>query len=137
MKVSVATKGKSTISLDFPGKTAAQVTVRDVKAGVTNKFPQVSIGLCLPQHPLEAPGYYDDVSQTYADTQLVANRQRLGLPTGEKPIPLTDENKTLAEYGVSDDVSLRLKDLGPQVGYRWLYIWEYVRLPNDTCSTQN
>jgi hypothetical protein len=41
MKVSVSTKGKPTITLDFPGKTPAQVTVQDVKAGVTNKFPQV------------------------------------------------------------------------------------------------
>lgn len=42
MKLSVSTKGKTTITLDFPGKTAEQVTIADVKAGVTNKFPQVS-----------------------------------------------------------------------------------------------
>lgn len=57
----------------------------------------------------------------------MSNRQRLGLPTGDKkPLPLTDEGKSLAEYGVSDGDSLRLKDLGVQIGYRWLYVWEYV-----------
>lgn len=59
--------------------------------------------------------------------QLVANRQRITLPAGkDKPIPLTDENKSLADYGVPGNTTLRLKDLGFQVGYRWLYIWEYV-----------
>ena len=43
-----------------------------------------------------------------------------------KPVVLADEKKTLADYGVSEGAKLRLKDLGPQVAYRWLYLWEYV-----------
>lgn len=58
------------------------------------------------------------------------NRQRITLPNAldkeKKPLPLTDDKKTLADYGVGEDGALRLKDLGFQVGYRWLYIWEYV-----------
>jgi very-long-chain enoyl-CoA reductase len=45
-----------------------------------------------------------------------------------KPVVLADEKKTLADYGVSEGAKLRLKDLGPQVAYRWLYLWEYVSL---------
>jgi very-long-chain enoyl-CoA reductase len=59
---------------------------------------------------------------------MVFNRQRLTLSVeGQaKPVVLADEKKTLADYGVSEGAKLRLKDLGPQVAYRWLYLWEYV-----------
>lgn len=59
------------------------------------------------------------------------NRQRLTLvPTGkEKPTALTEDNKSLADYGLSgSNVTIRLKDLGYQVAYRALYLWEYVSL---------
>jgi very-long-chain enoyl-CoA reductase len=46
-----------------------------------------------------------------------------------KPVVLADEKKTLADYGVTEGAKLRLKDLGPQVAYRWLYLWEYVSSP--------
>ena len=64
---------------------------------------------------------------------MVFNRQRLTLPVeGQaKPVVLADEKKTLADYGVSEGAKLRLKDLGPQVAYRWLYLWEYVRFPSS------
>lgn len=56
------------------------------------------------------------------------NRQRLTLPVdGGKPTPLVDEAKTLGDYGVASGTTLRLKDLGHQVPYRTLYLWEYVR----------
>jgi len=61
---------------------------------------------------------------------MVFNRQRLTYPIeGQaKPLALTDEKKTLGDYGVAEGAKLRLKDLGPQVPYRWLYLWEYVRV---------
>ncbi len=60
-------------------------------------------------------------------SQLVANRQRLTVPSGgPKPTPLVDEAKTLAAYGVADNAEVRLKDLGKQVPYRMLYLFEYV-----------
>lgn len=64
-----------------------------------------------------------------ADVQFVPNRQRLTLvPSGkEKPAALTEDNKSLADYGLSgSSVTIRLKDLGYQVAYRALYLWEYV-----------
>jgi len=65
---------------------------------------------------------------------MVFNRQRLTFPVeGQaKPVALTEEGKTLGDYGVGESAKLRLKDLGPQVPYRWLYLWEYVSLPSQT-----
>ena len=65
---------------------------------------------------------------------MVFNRQRLTFPVeGEaKPVALTEEGKTLGDYGVGESAKLRLKDLGPQVPYRWLYLWEYVSLTLQT-----
>lgn len=45
---------------------------------------------------------------------------------------MTDENKTLADCGVGEGAKLKLKDLGKQVGYRVLYLWEYV---SNICYT--
>ena len=58
------------------------------------------------------------------------NRQRLtyGVSSTVKPTPLVDEAKTLGSYGVPDGATLRMKDLGRQVGYKYLYLWEYVSL---------
>ncbi|WOO83977.1 Very-long-chain enoyl-CoA reductase [Vanrija pseudolonga] len=100
VSVTVSIPGKGPQSFDFPGKTAAGVTVGDLKAAIRAKVPK-----------------------------FVPNRQRLTAPSGgekEKPLPLTDEGKSLADYGVADGAKLRLKDLGYQVGYRWLFIWEYI-----------
>lgn len=45
---------------------------------------------------------------------------------------MTDENKSLADCGVGEGAKLKLKDLGKQVGYRVLYLWEYV---SNICYT--
>jgi very-long-chain enoyl-CoA reductase len=41
----------------------------------------------------------------------------------------------MADYGVSEGAKLRLKDLGPQVAYRWLYLWEYVSFCSSAPGT--
>lgn len=102
----VSLKGKPKQTLSFPGD-ESKTTIKDVKAAVQAQFPK-----------------------------LVANRQRLTLSAPAsastsksgrpaKPLALVDESKTLKEYGVGDNAELRLKDLGRQVGYRYLYLWEY------------
>ena len=70
---------------------------------------------------------YLSPSSTFTNArQFVANRQRLIIESDGKKVPLVDEDQTLASYGVVDGSALRLKDLGRQTAYKWLYIWEYV-----------
>ena len=46
-------------------------------------------------------------------------RQALKIMITEKePLRLTDDKKTLADYGVKMDTHIILRDIGPQVGYR-------------------
>jgi len=70
------------------------------------------------------------LSHSASSRQFVANRQRLTFPAKTdargKPLALTDESKTLGDYGVGEKATLRLKDLGAQTSYRNLYLWEYV-----------
>ncbi|WWC73769.1 uncharacterized protein I206_107741 [Kwoniella pini CBS 10737] len=98
--ITVSVPGKPTVNLDFTGKPPAQVTIKDVKIAIQAKFPK-----------------------------LLPNRQRITLPSvngAGKPIPLTEESRSLESYDVKDGSKLKLKDLGKQVGYRTLYLWEYV-----------
>lgn len=122
--VTVSLKGKAPLKLDFAGKAANDVSIKEVKTAVQAKVPKVCSGLAA----LAAIRPYPCVVGPVADLlQLVRNRQRLTLPVdGKKPTPLVDEAKTLADYGVTDGTTLRLKDLGKQVPYRVLYLWEYV-----------
>ncbi|WVQ66107.1 uncharacterized protein L199_004285 [Kwoniella botswanensis] len=101
--ITVSVPGKPTVNLDFANKHPDQVTIKDVKIAIQAKFPK-----------------------------FVPNRQRLVFPspsptsTSDKPLPLTDESKPLSSYGVGDGSKLKLKDLGPQVNYRTLYLMEYI-----------
>lgn len=54
-------------------------------------------------------------------------RQRLTLPTepGQKSATALEDTKILADYKITDGAVLHLKDLGPQVGYRTVFFWEY------------
>ncbi|WVQ75160.1 hypothetical protein IAR50_004769 [Cryptococcus sp. DSM 104548] len=97
VSLTIASQGKPTINLDFTAAHPKDVTVKQLKTAVQAKFPK-----------------------------MIANRQRITLPgVASKPVALVDEDKTLAEYGVGEGAKLRLKDLGQQVGYRTLYLWEY------------
>ncbi|ORY34827.1 3-oxo-5-alpha-steroid 4-dehydrogenase-domain-containing protein [Naematelia encephala] len=98
--VTLSTSGKPSINLNFADKHPDQVTVKDLKLAVQAKFPK-----------------------------YVPNRQRITIPPpggSGKSTALTDEDRSIGSYGVSEGSKLRLKDLGKQVPYRTLYLWEYV-----------
>jgi very-long-chain enoyl-CoA reductase len=115
--ITVSPQGRPSFTLEFPSKSHDSLTIAEIKTAIHKRIPKVSQDPC-------ARGTIIDGNPL----QLVANRQRLTLPAtgGDKPKPLTDESKTLSAYGVQQGDSLRLKDLGQQVDYRVLYLWEYV-----------
>ena len=45
---------------------------------------------------------------------------RISLKFGD--IKLDDDSKTLAQYGASDGAVIQFKDLGPQIGYRTVFL---------------
>ena len=56
--------------------------------------------------------------------QLIAVRQRL---TTEANSVLADGDKSLGSYGVKEEDTVYLKDLGRQISWRTVFIIEYVR----------
>uniref|UniRef100_K3X5C1 Uncharacterized protein n=1 Tax=Globisporangium ultimum (strain ATCC 200006 / CBS 805.95 / DAOM BR144) TaxID=431595 RepID=K3X5C1_GLOUD len=60
-------------------------------------------------------------------TKISRHRQNFKLQdaTGAL-VSLADDSKTLASYGVKSNGQLQFKDLGPQIGYRTVFIAEYL-----------
>ncbi|CAD6570451.1 MAG: 3-oxo-5a-steroid 4- dehydrogenase [Tremellales sp. Tagirdzhanova-0007] len=82
--------------LEFPDKNSDSVTVAELKSAIHAEFPT-----------------------------LVPNRQRVNLPVSDGKVPLIDDKRSLGSYGVGEGSNLMVKDLGRQVNYRALYLWEY------------
>jgi very-long-chain enoyl-CoA reductase len=53
------------------------------------------------------------------------HRQSYKCEIGDKTIRLDDDSKTVASYGLGENPVLTMKDLGPQIGYRTVFLWEY------------
>jgi very-long-chain enoyl-CoA reductase len=53
------------------------------------------------------------------------HRQRLTIPSKEgKPIAL-EHGKLLSSYGIKDGQTINFKDLGPQIGWKTVFLIEY------------
>ncbi|CEG42382.1 3-oxo-5-alpha-steroid 4 [Plasmopara halstedii] len=48
------------------------------------------------------------------------------LQSDQSLVPLTDDTKVLVDYGIKNDSTLVFRDLGPQIGYRTVFIAEYL-----------
>lgn len=117
--LTVTATGKSTLLRGFPvslklEKPADVATVADVKAALAAKFPQVRFRC-----------HFARVSLTYGRAlQLYVERQKLSLKGETKAL---DDSAILAAAGIRDEGELVVKDLGPQVSWRTVFITEYVR----------
>jgi len=47
-------------------------------------------------------------------------------PEDKSIVRLSDDKKTLKEYGVTNEITITFKDLGPQIGYRTVFVIEYL-----------
>mmetsp|Transcript_41111 Transcript_41111/g.41996 ORF Transcript_41111/g.41996 Transcript_41111/m.41996 type:complete len:295 (-) Transcript_41111:64-948(-) len=52
-------------------------------------------------------------------------RQSFKKTDGDKLVRLENESKSLKDYGIVDGDKLQFKDLGPQIGYRTVFLIEY------------
>lgn len=102
------------VSVTIP-KQVENATIADVKAAIAAKYPKVgtelysrSLGSC-----------------TKPCVQFYPARQKLTLKGDKKA--LSDE-VTLQAAGISEDAELGVKDLGPQISWRTVFLVEYVSL---------
>lgn len=62
-------------------------------------------------------------------TGIKIHEDRLGvffIDSSNKKILLSNPKKTLADYGLNNNTTILIKDLGPQIGWRFTYIVEYL-----------
>ncbi|EEY67325.1 3-oxo-5-alpha-steroid 4-dehydrogenase, putative [Phytophthora infestans T30-4] len=81
--------------------------------------------------PVEVAGSAPTVGQLKVafekHARVSRNRQSLKLQQdGETLVPLTDDSKLLVDYGVKSGSTLVFRDLGPQIGYRTVFVAEYL-----------
>ncbi|KAJ0403308.1 hypothetical protein P43SY_009342 [Pythium insidiosum] len=69
-----------------------------------------------------------DLKEAFEQVARVSRyRQGFKFETADgKAITLTDDKKTLASYGIKEGATVQFKDYGPQIGYRTVFVLEYL-----------
>ncbi|KAK9815164.1 hypothetical protein WJX73_009328 [Symbiochloris irregularis] len=78
---------------------------------------------------VDASGTVEDLSKAIyrAKPKLYPSRQRLTLPAeaGSKKPRVLEAGKKLSDYDINANSQVAFKDLGPQIGYKTVFFWEY------------
>jgi very-long-chain enoyl-CoA reductase len=123
VSLTIAATGKSPLLKGLPisvsvNKPVDVATVADVKAALAAKLPRVRSKLgYFTRFPF--PHHLRD-----AFLQLYVERQKLSLKGEVKAL---DDDAVLATASVRDGSELVVKDLGPQVSWKTVFLVEYVR----------
>ena len=85
----------------------------------------VLVGRKKAEVPLTLPdgATFGDLQTAYAATKKGVHQHRQRFKLGDKALDGADAK--LSALGVKDGTTLDFKDLGPQIGYRTVFIWEY------------
>lgn len=92
-----------------------------VVAGTGAKAKSLSV-------PLDAQATVHDLKREYGKlTRKSIHRLSFKVEAADKIIRLDDDNKAISSYDLpgGDQPVVIFKDLGPQIGYRAVFLWEY------------
>ena|SRR5271154_273489 len=98
-------------SLPLTVQLPAHATVYDIKSAICKQFPKVR--------------FFSEASSHHSTDwkQFYASRQKLSLKNDKKP--LSDEIR-LVDIGIWEGGELVVKDLGPQIKWKTVFLVEYV-----------
>ena len=98
-------------SIKVPGEDS---TIADIKQSIAAKFPKVRVS---------RSGLLRNVLSGNVGTKFYASRQKITLKGDRKILP---DHTTLNQAGIVDGSELLVKDLGPQISWRVVFLVEYV-----------
>ncbi|GAA6021418.1 hypothetical protein JCM11491_006702 [Sporobolomyces phaffii] len=94
------------------------VTIQSRSQRPSKRFP-LSITLA------QASPTVRDLKRAIEASALALSTHRQRITTVDKKQPLDDDDSLLASYGVKDRDELHIKDLGPQVAWKTVFLTEY------------
>ena len=75
---------------------------------------------------LDADATVKDLKKSYAkETKKDINRLSFKYENGEKVVRFDSDSKKLKDYELGNSMVVKFKDLGPQIGYRTVFLVEY------------
>ena len=117
MAFCIKTSSRKLPAQHFLSSAATNVTI---VSGKGDKVRETSLSLPAEATVLDLKLKYKEVSRKSI------HRQSFKFGDAKNPTRLEDETKTLKSYGLSSGATLSFKDLGPQIGYRTVFLIEYL-----------